>query len=259
MSRPPTSPCPPASTPPQLRSTRSRPSPGASTSPASTGSWSTTRPTRPTPRSWTASPRWASRRARVWKAGRRRCSPRWTPALPRALRCCARSWPAPSPPATRSTAGPFTVVWARTGRSTPSAPSSPGSATEPTSTPTPSTPTPPPTPTAGPARRPHLRPALRRRADPAGAGLWSLTMMNDRQLFVDNPLGRYAIGDRSGMATHPDGSLDIYLQHQSPGPDRESNWLPAPEGSFNVFLRLYWPEQAALTRAWTPPPLRRTS
>ncbi|MFF0464984.1 DUF1254 domain-containing protein [Streptomyces mexicanus] len=94
---------------------------------------------------------------------------------------------------------------------------------------------------------------------PPVRGFWSLTMMNDRQLFVDNPLGRYAIGDRSGMVTHPDGSLDIYLQHQSPGPDRESNWLPAPEGSFNVFLRLYWPEQAALTRTWTPPPLRRTS
>ncbi|MFC9259191.1 DUF1254 domain-containing protein [Streptomyces hydrogenans] len=89
-------------------------------------------------------------------------------------------------------------------------------------------------------------------------GFWSLTMMNERQLFADNPLDRYAIGDRSGMRTGPDGSLDIYVQHDSPGPDRESNWLPAPAGSFNVFLRLYWPEESALTGAWTPPALRRT-
>ncbi|MFB7104581.1 DUF1254 domain-containing protein [Streptomyces hydrogenans] len=89
-------------------------------------------------------------------------------------------------------------------------------------------------------------------------GFWSLTMMNERQLFADNPLDRYAIGDRSGMRTGPDGSLDIYVQHDSPGPDRESNWLPAPAGSFNVFLRLYWPEESALTGDWTPPALRRT-
>ncbi|MFS4103248.1 DUF1254 domain-containing protein [Streptomyces sp. PD-S100-1] len=92
---------------------------------------------------------------------------------------------------------------------------------------------------------------------PPVRGFWSLTMMNDRQLFVDNPLDRYAIGDRSGMTTNPDGSLDIHIQHDNPGPERENNWLPAPEGSFNVFLRLYWPEQSALTGAWTPPPLLR--
>src|SRR5690606_22994 len=94
---------------------------------------------------------------------------------------------------------------------------------------------------------------------PPVRGFWSLTMMNDRQLFADNRLDRYAIGDRSGMRTNPDGSLDIYVQHDNPGPDREDNWLPAPEGSFNVFLRLYWPDEAALGGAWTPPPLRRTS
>ncbi|MEU3823811.1 DUF1254 domain-containing protein [Streptomyces sp. SID486] len=93
---------------------------------------------------------------------------------------------------------------------------------------------------------------------PPAKGFWSLTMMNDRQLFADNPLDRYAIGDRSGMKPNPDGSLDILIQHESPGPDRESNWLPAPAGSFNLFLRLYWPEEAALTGAWTPPPVRRT-
>lgn len=90
-------------------------------------------------------------------------------------------------------------------------------------------------------------------------GFWSLTMMNERHLFADNPLNRYAVGDRSGMRTNPDGSLDIYVQHDSPGSDRERNWLPAPAGSFNVFLRLYWPQQSALTGDWTPPALQRTS
>ncbi|MFD8011100.1 DUF1254 domain-containing protein [Streptomyces sp. NPDC058955] len=89
-------------------------------------------------------------------------------------------------------------------------------------------------------------------------GFWSLTMMNERQLFADNPLDRYAIGDRSGMRTNPDGSLDIHVQQENPGPDREGNWLPAPAGRFNVFLRLYWPQRPALTGDWTPPALRRT-
>ncbi|MGW1228135.1 DUF1254 domain-containing protein [Streptomyces sp. NPDC001515] len=89
-------------------------------------------------------------------------------------------------------------------------------------------------------------------------GFWSLTMMNEHQFFAANALNRYAIGDRSGMRTNPDGSLDLLVQHENPGPDRESNWLPAPAGSFNVFLRLYWPKRPALTGDWTPPTLRRT-
>ncbi|MER7983303.1 DUF1254 domain-containing protein [Streptomyces sp. NPDC095817] len=90
-------------------------------------------------------------------------------------------------------------------------------------------------------------------------GFWSLTMMNERQFFTDNPLNRYAIGDRSGMLTNADGSLDIYVQHANPEPGLEGNWLPAPVGSFNVFLRLYWPQQTALTGAWAPPSLQRIS
>lgn len=93
---------------------------------------------------------------------------------------------------------------------------------------------------------------------PPAKGFWSLTMMNDQQLFVDNPLDRYAIGDRSGLKTNPDGSMDIYIQTDSPGADRESNWLPAPSDSFNLFLRLYWPDEPATSGAWTPPPLHRT-
>jgi hypothetical protein len=92
---------------------------------------------------------------------------------------------------------------------------------------------------------------------PPVRGFWSLTVYNDKQFFVDNPIDRYAIGDRDDIAPGPDGSVDILIQHDEPGPHLESNWLPAPTGSFNVILRAYWPEQSILNGAWTPPPLTR--
>ena len=92
---------------------------------------------------------------------------------------------------------------------------------------------------------------------PPVRGFWSLTVYNDKQFFVDNPIDRYAIGDRDDIAPGPDGSVDILIQHDEPGPHLESNWLPAPTGSFNVTLRAYWPEQSILNGSWTPPPLTR--
>ncbi|HEU0026628.1 MAG TPA: DUF1254 domain-containing protein [Ktedonobacterales bacterium] len=86
---------------------------------------------------------------------------------------------------------------------------------------------------------------------------WSLTMYNERQSFVENPLDRYAIGDRDELWLNADGSLDLYIQHDAPGGDREANWLPAPEGSFNLTLGLYWPKPAILEGHWAPPPLQR--
>jgi hypothetical protein len=91
---------------------------------------------------------------------------------------------------------------------------------------------------------------------PAGA-FWSLTMYNEHQFFVDNPLDRYAIGDRDPLAFNDDGSLDIWFQHDRPDPDRESNWLPAPAGSFNVFLRVYWPKPEMLDGTWVPPAITK--
>jgi hypothetical protein len=88
---------------------------------------------------------------------------------------------------------------------------------------------------------------------------WSITMYNSKQAFVANALNRFAIGDRDKLKFNPDGSLDIYLQHDSPGKDRESNWLPADAGSFNVALRMYWPKESALTGSWTPPPIKKVS
>ncbi len=92
---------------------------------------------------------------------------------------------------------------------------------------------------------------------PPARAFWSLTMYNDRQYFVDNPIGRYAIGDRDALALNADGSLDLWLQHDPPDPQRESNWLPAPRGAFNVILRVYWPTEEAIAGRWSPPAIER--
>ena len=89
---------------------------------------------------------------------------------------------------------------------------------------------------------------------PPVRGFWSLTMYNERQLLAANPIDRYAIGDRDKLAFNPDGSLDIYIQRESPGQDKEPNWLPAPaNGPFTMNLRLYWPKPEVLDGSWVPP------
>ena len=89
---------------------------------------------------------------------------------------------------------------------------------------------------------------------PPARAFWSLTMYNDRQLFADNPIGRFAIGDRDHLRFDSDGSLMLYVQRESPGRDKESNWLPTPkQGAFTMTLRLYWPKPAALDGTWAPP------
>jgi hypothetical protein len=98
---------------------------------------------------------------------------------------------------------------------------------------------------------------------PAGAlppanAFWSLTMYNERQFFVENPIARYAIGDRDTLKFNADGSLDLYLRHDARDAAREPNWLPAPPGPFNVMLRIYWPKPAVLDGSWLPPPITRT-
>ena len=95
---------------------------------------------------------------------------------------------------------------------------------------------------------------------PPARAFWSLTMYDERQLFTDNPIDRYAIGDRDRLALAADGSLDLYIQRESPGKDKESNWLPAPKsGSFTMNLRLYWPKAEVLDGTWTPPQVKRVA
>jgi hypothetical protein len=92
---------------------------------------------------------------------------------------------------------------------------------------------------------------------PPVRGFWSLTMYDERQLFAANPINRYAIGDRDNLKFNADGSLDVYIQRESPGKDKEANWLPAPKsGLFTMNLRLYWPKAEA-TNGWAPPPAKR--
>jgi hypothetical protein len=74
-------------------------------------------------------------------------------------------------------------------------------------------------------------------------GFWSLTMYNAEYFFVDNPLNRYTLSARNDLKKNADGSIDLYLQHENPGAEKESNWLPAPAGKFIPMLRLYWPKE----------------
>ncbi len=93
---------------------------------------------------------------------------------------------------------------------------------------------------------------------PPARAFWSLTMYDADHYFVDNPLDRYAIGDRDQLAFGADGSLELLLQHDSPGAERESNWLPAPDGPFNLILRIYWPDEAVIDAGWAPPPIEKS-
>ena len=74
-------------------------------------------------------------------------------------------------------------------------------------------------------------------------GFWSLTMYDEKYFFVANPLNRYTLSSRFNFKYNTDGSLDLYLQNENPGPEKEPNWLPAPNGKFILMLRLYWPKE----------------
>lgn len=90
---------------------------------------------------------------------------------------------------------------------------------------------------------------------PAVDAFWSITMYSlPDQLMVENPIARYSIGDRSELRYADDGSLTIYIQHESPGAARQSNWLPAPNGPFSLQLRMYLPKPEALDPLYLPPP-----
>lgn len=91
---------------------------------------------------------------------------------------------------------------------------------------------------------------------PPNDAFWSLTMTDVVGYMVDNPGKRSSIDDRSSLATNPDGSIDIYLQHQAPA-GHEHNWLPAPSGTFKLMLRAYLPGAAVLDGTYRVPPVVR--
>lgn len=87
---------------------------------------------------------------------------------------------------------------------------------------------------------------------------WSVTMYDEAGFQVANPINRFAIGDRDELKYNADGSLDLYFQNQSPGPDKESNWLPSPaQGKLGVTMRLYAPRAEALDGRWNPSAIRQ--
>jgi len=88
---------------------------------------------------------------------------------------------------------------------------------------------------------------------PPVRAFWSLTLYGEDGYFIANPIHRFAIGDRDALKFNADGSLDLYIQHVAPGADRDRNWLPAPEGAFNLTLRLYWPREQVAGGHWIPP------
>jgi len=89
---------------------------------------------------------------------------------------------------------------------------------------------------------------------------WSMTLYDADFFFVPNPIDRYAVSQRDAFVVNPDGSIDIYIQTESPGKDKEANWLPAPRGKFQLVLRMYGPTKTAPTivdGSWTPPPVKK--
>lgn len=100
---------------------------------------------------------------------------------------------------------------------------------------------------------------FRRDELPPVRAFWSVTMYNDKQAFVANPIDRFAIGDRDKLKFNKDGSLDLYLQRARPDKGKESNWLPAPEGAFNLVMRLYHPKKQVVDGQWAPPPVRKVA
>jgi hypothetical protein len=93
---------------------------------------------------------------------------------------------------------------------------------------------------------------------PPVKGFWSLTLYNAEHFFHPNPLKRYSLGTKDKtLKYNADGSLTLYAGAKSPGKDKETNWLPAPEGPFSLHVRAYWPDQVILDGTWKPPAIEQ--
>ncbi|HRI92498.1 MAG TPA: DUF1254 domain-containing protein [Accumulibacter sp.] len=92
---------------------------------------------------------------------------------------------------------------------------------------------------------------------PPANAFWSLTMYDAQSFFVDNPVNRYNVASWMPLRYNRDGSLDVFIQKESPGKGKEANWLPAASGDFSVTMRVYWPKEEMLDGSWSPPALKR--
>ena len=94
--------------------------------------------------------------------------------------------------------------------------------------------------------------------EPPVNGFWSLTLYNDKHLFHANDLKRYSLGTKNkNLKRNADGSLTLHAGNKSPGADKESNWLPAPNGHFSLYIRAYWGKEGILNGSWKPPVIRK--
>ncbi|HKD17943.1 MAG TPA: DUF1254 domain-containing protein [Thermoanaerobaculia bacterium] len=97
---------------------------------------------------------------------------------------------------------------------------------------------------------------------PPVQGFWSLTMYDENYFFVPNDLHRQTLSQRNKLKANADGSIDMYIQHDSPGKEKEANWLPAPPGRFILMMRLYWPTEkppSLLDGSWKVPEVKEAS
>jgi hypothetical protein len=93
---------------------------------------------------------------------------------------------------------------------------------------------------------------------PPVKGFWSLTLYDEEHLFHPNPLKRYSLGTKNKtLKYNDDDSLTLYAGAKSPGEAKESNWLPAPNGTFSLYMRAYWSDKAVLDGTWKPPVVRK--
>lgn len=95
---------------------------------------------------------------------------------------------------------------------------------------------------------------------PPVKGFWSITLYDETFFFAANAINRYNLSQRDSLISNADGSVDMYIQSESPGADKQANWLPAPKGKFILMMRLYWPQDkppSILDGSWTPPPVKR--
>ena len=91
---------------------------------------------------------------------------------------------------------------------------------------------------------------------PPVKGFWSITLYNDKHFFYPNALKQYSLGTKNkNMKYNEDGSLTLYFGAKSPGKERESNWLPAPDGKYSLYIRTYWADESVLSGKWLPPNL----
>ncbi|MCA0403564.1 MAG: DUF1254 domain-containing protein [Proteobacteria bacterium] len=93
---------------------------------------------------------------------------------------------------------------------------------------------------------------------PPVKGFWSMTLYNQYHFFSPNNLNRYSLGTKNkNLKFNRDGSLTLYAGNASPGADKESNWLPAPEGTFSLYIRAYWGDKGILDGSWQPPKIEK--